>query len=152
MPDAKQRRTNSALWLGLGLFLLAILANVLSFVHLTSAWFPFITLALPILALVFLLSATVRAFREPQLFRGKILGTSLAILAAMLCAASVAFFYGARHIPASAGAPQVGQRAPDFTLPDSTGQSTALAQLFSPARGITQPPKAVLLVFYRGYW
>jgi len=152
MPDASPTRTNSALWLGLCLFLLAIFSNVFSFVHLTAAWFPWLTLALPLLASLFLLIATVRAFREPQLFRGKILGTSLTILSAMLAAGSVAFFYGARHIPASAGAPQVGQRVPDFTLPDSTGQPTTLAQLFAAAPGASQPPKAVLLVFYRGYW
>jgi len=152
MPDATQIRANSALWLGLFLFLLAVVANAFSFVHLTAAWFPWLSLVLPILALLVLLIGLVRAFRHPQLYRGKILGTSLTILAAMLAAGSVAFFYGARHIPASAGAPQVGQRVPDFTLPDSSGQSVALAQLFAAAPGASQPPKAVLLVFYRGYW
>jgi Zn-dependent protease with chaperone function len=152
MPDAAPTRTNSALWLGLSLFLLAILSNFLYFVHLPAAVLPWFNLVLPILALLFLLIGVVRAFRQPQLYRGKILGTSLTILAAMLAAASVAFFIGARHIPASAGAPQVGQRAPDFTLPDSTGRPVTLAQLFSPVPGASQPPKAVLLVFYRGYW
>ena len=39
----------------------------------------------------------------------------------------------------------------DFTLPDSTDQPVSLAQLFSAAPGTAQP-KALLLVFYRGYW
>jgi cytochrome oxidase Cu insertion factor (SCO1/SenC/PrrC family) len=38
---------------------------------------------------------------------------------------------------------QVGQPAPDFTLPDSAGHSFSLSSL----RG-----KNVVLVFYRGYW
>ena len=37
----------------------------------------------------------------------------------------------------------VGQRAPDFTLPDQNGRFTSLAG----ARG-----HKVVLIFYRGYW
>jgi len=152
MPDANPKRPNSTLWLGLFLLLLSILCNALPFLRLTASWFALLNLILPFFALFFLLVGAVRAFRQPQLYRGKVLGTSLAILSLLLCAASVVFFIGARHMPGSAGSPQVGQRVPDFTLSDSTGQPVALAQLFSPAPGASQPPKAVLLVFYRGYW
>jgi hypothetical protein len=152
MPDTPPRRTNSALWLGVFFFLLAVVSNFLSSLRLSAAWLTWLNLVLPFLALLLLLIGVVRAFGQPLLYRGKILATSLAVLSLMLCAASAAFFTGARKIPASAGAPQIGQRVPDFTLPDSTGQPTTLAQLFSAAPGATQPPKAVLLVFYRGYW
>jgi len=81
-------------------------------------------------------------------------------------------FFHARAVPASAGAPHVGQTAPDFTLTDTAGKAVSLAQLLGPAtggataadpiingvtNGITNgatngAAKAVLLVFYRGYW
>lgn len=146
-----ERRRNSAIWLGLLLMLLAIGSNVLYFLHVPAAALPWINLTLPILALLALLAGVVRAFREPQLYRGKIWGTILAVLSALLCVGSVLFFAVARSVPRSGGAPQIGQRVPDFTLPDSTGQPVSLAQLFSGAPGAA-PPKAVLLVFYRGYW
>ena len=49
---------------------------------------------------------------------------------------------------------QVGQRAPDFTLADSTGRSVSLDDLLAaePGNLASSGPKAVLLIFYRGYW
>ncbi|HYL62195.1 MAG TPA: hypothetical protein VE077_06195 [Candidatus Methylomirabilis sp.] len=152
MPDATQTRRNSALWLGLSLTLLAILSNTFYFLHIPARALPWLNLVLPFLALLSLLVGVVRAFRQPQLYRGKILGTILTVLAVLVCAGSVLFFHVARGVPLSAGAPQIGQRVPDFTLPDSTGQPLSLAQLFSAPPGAAAPPKAVLLVFYRGYW
>lgn len=53
-------------------------------------------------------------------------------------------------------APQIGQRAPDFSLVDANGRNFSLAQLFSTpitsSGRTTRPTKGVLLVFYRGYW
>ena len=151
MPDAIQSRRNSALWLGLLLIVLAIVSNTLYFFHLPARTLPWFNLTLPILALLFLLVGVLRAFRQPQVYRGKVWGTILAVLSLLICVGSVLFFMVARSVPRSAGAPQIGQRVPDFTLPDSTGQPVSLAQLFSAAPGAA-PPKAVLLVFYRGYW
>jgi peroxiredoxin len=60
-------------------------------------------------------------------------------------------FIGGRWLPASKGAPQVGQRAPDFSMPDSSGKTVSLNELLTtPING--NAPKGVLLVFYRGYW
>jgi peroxiredoxin len=57
----------------------------------------------------------------------------------------------AKQLPASRGAPQVGQKAPDFTLKDTSEKPVALSELLStPVNG--SKPKGVLLVFYRGYW
>jgi cytochrome oxidase Cu insertion factor (SCO1/SenC/PrrC family) len=53
-------------------------------------------------------------------------------------------FYVARQLPASAAAPRVRQKAPDFTLPDQNGRPVGLADLIS--------GKGALLIFYRGYW
>jgi peroxiredoxin len=60
-------------------------------------------------------------------------------------------FVAARWLPASHGAPQVGQKAPDFTLTDTNGKSISLAELLaSPING--KAAKGALLIFYRGYW
>jgi cytochrome oxidase Cu insertion factor (SCO1/SenC/PrrC family) len=50
----------------------------------------------------------------------------------------------AARVPATATALRIGERAPDFTLPDATGRPVSLAEF----RG----KKPVVLVFYRGYW
>jgi len=88
-----------------------------------------------------------------MIYKGKFSGSVAAALSLLLLAGSIAFFWSARHIPAeSANAPQIGQRVPDFTLSDSTGNSVSLTQLLSGSSAGKEPPKALLLVFYRGYW
>jgi len=62
-----------------------------------------------------------------------------------------AFFIASRWLPASQGAPKIGQKAPDFTLADTNGRLVSLSELLtSQANGTA--PKGVLLIFYRGYW
>jgi hypothetical protein len=60
------------------------------------------------------------------------------------------------QLPPSKGAPQVGQKAPDFTLPDTSNTPVKLSELLAdPAAAAKRPAKsapALLLVFYRGYW
>ncbi|HLZ49561.1 MAG TPA: hypothetical protein VKP61_02310 [Candidatus Acidoferrum sp.] len=151
MPDQPQKRSNRMLWVGLVLLLLAILSNLLYFLKVPAASLPWVNLILPVLALLFLLVGLVRAFAQSQIYRGKIWGSMVLVLGLLLVAASTLLFVGARKLPRSGGAPQIGQRVPEFTLADSTGQPTSLTQLFSASAG-APPPKAVLLVFYRGYW
>ena len=65
---------------------------------------------------------------------------------------AIAVFFGiftivlTRQLPASTAAPHVGQKAPHFTLLDSTRHRVSLAQL------LASSPRGVLLVFYRGFW
>ena len=58
------------------------------------------------------------------------------------------------QLPASKGAPQVGDAAPDFTLPDTSGKSVQLSALLgdAAAKRPARTSPALLLVFYRGYW
>lgn len=92
-----------------------------------------------------------RAFRQPERYRGRVAGPifgalSLAVVGLFLFSTLVM----SRQLPASAGAPKVGEKAPDFTLPDASGRSVRLAELLGPAEG--RAGSWVLLVFYRGYW
>jgi peroxiredoxin len=57
-------------------------------------------------------------------------------------------FVAVRSLPASAAAPKVGQKAPDFTLTDSNNKPVTLAQLLTEPIN-NKPPKGVLLIFYR---
>ena len=95
-----------------------------------------------------------RAFGQPQHYRGKIAGPILGTLSLLaLGFFCYIVFYMTRQLPAAAGAPHVGQKAPEFVLPDTTSQPVSLASLLStPLVGSQVPPKGVVLVFYRGYW
>jgi len=95
----------------------------------------------------------------------------------LLCGLVAIAAVTSRALPSSAAAPQVGQKVPDFTLADTHGLKLSLGQLLGKehislvgpprevlekmgmanqlppvAAGSATPPKAVLLVFYRGYW
>lgn len=61
------------------------------------------------------------------------------------------------QLPPSKGAPKAGHKAPDFTLPDSTGRPVTLSTLRAGTPvvdGSTAEIRGqwVLLIFYRGYW
>jgi hypothetical protein len=96
-----------------------------------------------------------RAFASSGTYRGKIAGPILAVLS---LGAAVFFgyvtLYASRQLPASAGAPRVGEKAPDFTLTDTSGHMVAMSTLLAePIPGTEgQKPRGLLLVFYRGYW
>lgn len=149
------RRLNWPLWAG---FLLTLVSAFTFFGVLV--WipaqrnFPSVTLLLFLLAAVLLFLGLRRAFASDQAKprRAKIGAVVLSGLCALMIAAFVfAFFVAARWLPASTAAPQVGQKAPEFTLADTSGKPVALAELLAtPING--NPPKGVLLIFYRGYW
>lgn len=62
----------------------------------------------------------------------------------LLLVAGAWFNFVAARVPVAPTALRVGERAPEFTLPDAAGQPVTLADY----RG----KKPVVLVFYRGYW
>jgi hypothetical protein len=155
MPDMIESRRNWALWLGFLLALGALLCNAAFFLNPPGQRaIPWLSVLLAGVALIFLARGLQHAFGQPKVYRGKILSSILSLVSLLLAGAAIFSFFEARAIPASAGAPKVGQKAPDFTLADTSGQPVSLAQLFAPAVGDSKtiPPKAVLLVFYRGYW
>lgn len=114
--------------------------------------FPWANLLTFLLAAGFLVAGLRRAFAPARSRWSKISG----VLITALCVAVLALFVFTtfilpRDMPAAEGAPRVGQRAPDFALPDIEGNRVALSDLLSrPLNG--KAPKGVLLVFYRGHW
>ncbi len=73
----------------------------------------------------------------------------------MILATTFGTSLAAPQLPPSKSAPKVGQRVPDFTLPDSTGKPFALSHLFASGKetaNADERPAWVLLIFYRGYW
>jgi hypothetical protein len=115
---------------------------------------PWLSLAFAILAIIALVRGLWLAFTPSQIYRGKVLNIVLGVVTLALSGGMILTFFLARKLPGSTEAPQIGQRVPDFTLTDVNGQSVSLDSLFTPASGDPQSaaPKAVLLIFYRGYW
>lgn len=145
------RRSSSIFWIGFLIAILGFASNFLYWLSISQSVIPWINVAVPLIGLVVLLVGLLRFWPGANLWR-KALGVFLGLLSAAALAISVWAFVDARNIPGAAGAPQVGQKVPDFTLPDSTGQSVSLAQLLSDPMTNSTRPKVVLLVFYRGYW
>ena len=155
---------NWAVWTGASLVFLGVVSYPLFFVRFPGLRdFPWANLPMIALGLVLIALGLVRAFRHADLFRGKLFGSVLGVLASTLSGLFLyGIFIGARHVlPASHGAPQVGQMAPDFTLPDSqkhpvslTGALNAPFNPESTTRAAAGAAKTagVLLIFYRGYW
>lgn len=151
-----RRRFNWALWAG---FLLSVVA-FFSFVFVFSRFpltrdFPWANLLLFAGAAALLIVGLRRAFTRPEQYRGKVFGPILAALSlAVFVFFSYAMFVTAKQLPSAQGAPQVGDKAPDFTLLDTNAKPITLSELLStPIPGQTSgSPKGVLLVFYRGYW
>lgn len=147
------KRLNWQLWAG---FVLSMIAGF-SYPFLFVRWaitreFPWANLFLFAVAFVLLFLGLRRAFKPDKGIVSKIF-SSLAAALGLLNLAALLFvvFVAGSWLPASAGAPQVGQKAPGFTLTDTNNKPVTLAQL------LTEPvnnksPRGVLLVFYRGYW
>ena len=115
--------------------------------------FPWANLLLFAVALAVLARGLKRAYRQPELYRGKISGPVLAVLS--VAALGLFLFYNfsfSKQLPGSKQAPRVGQKAPDFTLPDKDSRPVTLAKLWEGDAEIGRPGGWVLLVFYRGYW
>ena len=149
-----KRRWNIALWAGFLIVLAALLTYEPVFVPIPATRdFPWATLLIFGAGLAVMIHGLRRAYREPQLYRGKIFGTVLMGLAVALMALfGFGVFYFARQLPSPQGAPQVGQKAPDFTLPDKDGNPVTLSQLLASGPGGDGKVSGVLLVFYRGTW
>lgn len=149
----KIQKVNWPIWAG---FLLSVFA-LLSYPFVFVRWpitrdFPWANLLIFAIAGAFLLAGVRRSLRPDRQRRSRIVSSLVAILGCLILGFFIfAFFIGSRWLPASHGAPQIGQKAPDFSLADTTGKTVQLSELLTgPIDG--KPAKGVLLIFYRGYW
>jgi len=151
-----KRRWNLLLWIGffIVLFGLGSYIPLFALFPLTRD-FPWANLLLLAIGGVLLCAGLIRAFKLPEVYHGKIFGSIMAVLSV----AGIGFFaygllYEARQLPLATAAPRVGQKAPDFTLPDQDGKAVTLVDLLSsgPAGTANAKARGVLLIFYRGHW
>jgi hypothetical protein len=160
-------KINWQIWAGFLLSVAAFLSYPFFFVRFPiTRDFPWANLLLFGIAAVLLFVGIRRAFApdRPHHRRSKIAASILAMLGVVVLGFFVfSMFIVSRWLPAAHGAPQVGQKAPDFTLSDTNGKPVSLSELLTstsqgesgnPARNeeARTAPKGVLLVFYRGYW
>jgi hypothetical protein len=142
-----KRKWNWRIWAGFGTALLAVFSYIPVFSRFPiTRDFPWANFLLFLAAGLLLASGLYRAFARPDQYRGKISGVALGGLSlAMFALFAWATLYAVRQIPPGSNALGVGRQAPDFRLADSNGKSVTLEQL-------RQGKRAVLLIFYRGYW
>ena len=147
------KRVNWQIWAGFVLSLVAGFSYPFVFVRWPiTREFPWANLILFAIAIVLLFLGLRRAFKPDKRITSKIFSSLAAAFGIMLLAALLfLIFVMGSWLPPSAGAPQVGEKAPDFTLTNVNDKPVTLAQLLAEPIN-NKPPKAVLLIFYRGYW
>ena len=147
------KRFNWQLWLGFLFSVVAFLSYPLVFVNWASTRdFPWANLILFALAMLLVFFGIRRAFAPDRRRLSKIVASIVATLSvAVLGMFIFAAFVASRWLPPSTNAPQVAQKAPDFSLTDTNNKSVSLSELLSQPIN-DQPAKGALLIFYRGYW
>ncbi len=150
MPTRSARPVNWQIWAGLLLSLVTFISFRLVFVKFPiTRDFPWVNLLLLVLSVIALVVGIRRAFApgRHQALR-RIVGTSVVFVSVTILAGFVFLvFVAARRLPASGGAPQIGQKVSDFTLVDVKNAPVSLSELLtSPIH--SHPVKGVLLIFY----
>jgi hypothetical protein len=141
-----KRKWNWPIWLGFVVVLTGLCSYELFARFPITRDFPWANLLLLGIGIALLIFGLFRAFGRPQAYRGKIVGSIFATVAVVLVAFfSYVIFYVLHQVPVSAGAPHVGQKAPDFFLLDQNGTPVGLGDLLSNSNG-------ALIIFYRGFW
>jgi hypothetical protein len=142
-----KRRHNILLWAGFVLVLVAVITYIPIFaVFAATRDVPWVNYLLFLAGAILLALGLRRAFAQPQIYRGKILGSILASISLLLFALfCFVILYASKAIPASETAVRVGQPAPNFTLANWDGKQVSLTDQL-------KNNHAVVLIFYRGYW
>ena len=142
-----KRSWNGFLWAGFVVVVAAVLSYFFFFLRFpVTRDIPWVTFLLFLVAAWLLVAGLQRAFGQPESYRGKISGPILSalslIIAGLFC--YLTFSLG-KDLPSADKALRAGQQAPDFILSDAGGKAVALSELLKKNR-------AVVLIFYRGYW
>ena len=150
------RSFNWHIWAGFLLSIIAFVSYTVFFVNFPiTRDFPWANLILFMIAAALLFVGVRRAFAPDRSRLAKVGSSILAALGVLIIGAFIfAIFVFARWLPASTGAPRIGNKAPEFTLADANGKATSLAELLTTPINVsnTAKPRGVLLIFYRGYW
>jgi hypothetical protein len=144
---AMRHKWNWALWTGFAAALLATFSYLPVFVPFPiTRDFPWANLLLFLAGGCGLGVGLSRAFRKPEQYRGRIAGSVAAFLSfALFALFCYGIFVDARRIPSADAALRAGRQAPEFTLAGTDGKLVTLSEL-------RRDNRAVLLIFYRGYW
>src|SRR5258708_14151500 len=109
--------------------------------------FPWVNLLLFGLAGILSVIGLRRAFTQSDEYRGKIFGSILAALSvAIFGLFAFIVFVESKGLPAAHGSPQVGQKAPEFSLVDTNGRAGKLtevrtAPMNAASSGAGSPPR-----------
>jgi hypothetical protein len=152
-----RRPWNLLVWSGFLVTLIGFLSYFLFFLRFPlTRDFPWANLLILAAGLLLVGAGVRRAFAQPEQYGGKVSALVLGVLSVVVVGLFGFFnFYLAKQLPESKGAPRVGEKAPDFTLPDKDGKPVTLSRLLtSPTEEGSGGMKTqgVLLIFYRGYW
>ena len=147
------KKFNWPLWLGFIVTIFAFLSYPFIFANwATTRDFPWVNIPLFILALVLLFLGVRRAFAPGRRLVSKIVAPIVATLSLLVIAMFIlTAFVVSRWLPPSTNAPQVNQKAPEFTLQDTGNKAVSLTALLTEPIN-NKPTRGTLLVFYRGYW
>ena len=140
-------RRNILNWAGFAIVLIAFVSYIPFFVPFPATRdIPWATYLLFLIGGALLAAGVRRAFRDPAHYRGKVSGSILSVLSAALIALFVVgVTYLTRQLPTAETALGVGRKAPAFVLLDTAGKQVSSTDLFKDHR-------AIVLIFYRGYW
>jgi hypothetical protein len=150
------RSFNWHIWAGFLLSIIAFMSYTVFFVNFPiTRDFPWANLILFMIAAALLFVGVRRAFAPDRSRLAKVGSSILAALGVLIIGLFIfSIFVFARRLPASTGAPRIGNKAPEFTLADANGKATSLGELLTTPINVsnTAKPRGVLLIFYRGYW
>ena len=149
----KHRTFNWQIWAGLLLSFFVFVSYPLIFANWpVTRDIPWVNLFLLVDAVVLLIWGAWRSFGSQSGWLSKgISVVALALSGLFLAGFIFTTFIMPTWLPESKGAPEVGRKAPDFTLTDPNGKSVSLSSLLAETIA-GAPPKGVVLIFYRGYW
>jgi peptidoglycan/LPS O-acetylase OafA/YrhL len=142
-----KRRHNILNWVGFAVILVALVSYIPFFVRFPATRdVPWANYLLFLIGGALIAVGVRRAFRDPEHYRGRISGSILAALSALLFALFVVTVtYFSKQIPSSETALGLSRKAPPFVLADTAGNEISSASLLKDHRGL-------VLIFYRGYW
>ena len=123
-----KRRRNILIWAGFAVILVALVSYIPFFALFPATRdVPWANYLLFLIGGALIAVGVRRAFRDPEHYRGKISGSILAALSALLFAffvVSVTYF--SKQIPSAETALGVSQKAPPFVLADTAGNESLI--------------------------